>query len=180
MLLYHQTSYRALSSILKDGYLLPSNITKNKNQNPYRKYLKSIFFNTIPNKKNYIIRLPSVGIIFDSSILINQLYYTNKKHTAGNIKTSSAYTYDNLKQINNNLSELFLYSYNIYKNLKKTRRDFKFYLIQVFQEVFILNNISIEHCKYILLAGQDINLEKLINKKYPHIVILYSKIYNKF
>lgn len=178
MLLYHQTYEETLIDILNDGYLLSSYITRKKNQNPYNNYLKSIFFNILPNKRNYIERLPSTGIIFDSSLLINQIYYTNKNQSTGNIKTSSKYCFDNLKQINNNLSELFAYSYNIYKDLKKTRKNTRFYFIQVFQEVFIFKKISMQYCKYILLAGQNIPLEKLINKKYPHIVILYSKVHS--
>ena len=178
MLLYHSTDYGYISAILNDGKLKPSSKTKKQNENPYNKFLPYVFFNTFPHKMKYIkqflAKSDSVGIIFDSSILKNHVFYTNKNHSAG--ISSKTKKYDKkTKNINNILYNLYKHSLQIIKKIKS-----EYWILSTFQEVFTKVEPKLKDCKYILLPNsKDENTtkqiektEKKIKKMYPHITII--------
>ena len=117
MLLCHSTKIETLKNIYNDDKLYPSCITLNKNQNPYDFYLKYLFFYTIPDNEALIkTQNSSLTFYFDSNILANKTFYTNKLHSAGNLESSKKYEKYN-KYINIILKKLFI---NSYKKLCKT------------------------------------------------------------
>ena len=161
--LFHQTDKYFIYNILETLYILPSNKTKNKNQNPYNVFLPYIFMSCC-NKKDFG-SLFQYTFIFESNILYNRTFYTNENHSAGNIETSIYYQKNTpLKNINLCLTKLLVYSK---KQYKKT--------FFIFQEIFFKKKVSIYDAKYIILP---INIEnEMLNKIkniLPYIKIIYK------
>jgi hypothetical protein len=171
MLLYHQSDKENLISIIKDGQIKSSYNTKIKNQNPYDVYLKYIFFNTIPDNLKLTKKMFQYGIFFDSSILLNQTFYTNKCHSAGNISSSNKYKFNDLIKINTILDKLYKYSISIIQNQSYS-------ILSVFQEIFIKKEPKLKYAKYISIQNriEDKDLINLIKLLYPHIQIIVSNI----
>ena len=185
MLLYHQTNFKGLLGMLKDGKMKPSSMTNNTGQSPYGN-LPYIFFNTIPNK--YIEELPCIVIIFDSSVLLNKTFYTYKSHAGGNVKYANKYKLDDEKEINKALLKLYKSSYNrLKKDAEKEKYYFPMWQMALYQEIFTRMQPKIKDVKYIILPDKKAektffnntktSSEKttiLINEKYPDIQILYQ------
>jgi hypothetical protein len=175
MYLFHATEAKYINMIIKDGKLRISAKTLKKNQNPYDIYLPYNFFATIPSRKSFINKIVNItGIIFDISFLLNHVFYTNKNYSAGNLKSSIKYKFDNLKDINNILYKLYKQStirLNQHK-LKSTEAYLKFILITSLQEIFTKVEVPMKYARYIYLNKNNEKLEKLIKTKYPHIEIL--------
>ena len=173
MFLFHNTDLQGLLGMLKDGKLLPASIVKHNNQNPYGFFSPYVYFNAIPNNTNNFSQMYPIGIIFDTSILINKIFYTNINQSAGNIKTSKKYKCNNIKDINDDLRPLYARSYKIYKDISKTG-NFKYGVISVYQEIFSKIKPNMKDAKYIIIRPQEYKkIKKIIKDKYPDIKIIF-------
>lgn len=171
MLLYHNTTMKHFKYILLDGKLKPSSKTKRRMENPYDFYSPYIFFNAIPKTQlDSFANISSIGICFDSSILLNNTFYTNNNHSAGNVQTSNKYKTSDRK-------ELYKILYRLYRKSLKTVKSINqsLWVLSVFQEVFIRVEPHLINAKYILLPNNDKKLIKKIHNKYPHINIIIAK-----
>ena len=167
MLLVHETTDKNLFKILNDSRLRSSSKTKIKNFNPYNVHLVYTFYYTIPDNIKCINKLNKCCILFESSILLNHIFYTNKNHSAGNINSSIKYNYSDINIINNILDKLYKYSYRIMKKIKTL-----YWTLGVFQEIFTKIQPKIINAKYITIDANNTKLKKLIIEKYPHIRIV--------
>lgn len=175
LVLIHETDTSYLPSIFKSKALLPASKTHNKNQNPLDKDLPHIFFNACPDKHiKYLIASPI--LIFPIDILYNKTFYTNDRHSAGNLKTSTKYTKNTSKKIiYNSLLELFNKSLKISKEIKMLSA------FTAFQEVFLKGKISLNDAIGIIIRKTDETLPYInfIKKEYPNMKIHYMKELNK-
>jgi hypothetical protein len=172
MFLFHNTDMNGLLGILKDGKLLPASIVKHNNQNPYEFFSPYVYFNAIPNNKNNFSQMYPIGIVFDSSILLNKIFYTNITHSAGDVSTSKKYKFNDINNINIVLRTLYTRSYKIYKNISK-KNKLTYGVISTFQEIFSKIKPNIKDAKYIIINSKDYKkIKDIVKNKYPNIIII--------
>ena len=180
--LYHQTGLDGILGMLITGKMLPSSKTKKKNQNPYAGYLPYNFFNAVPDKK--IKLMPTVAIAFKSDVLIDKIFYTSVKQSAGDLNWSTRYKLDNVKDINKALLKVQKHFYKLCKK-DKINIEFPYFVLNIFHEIFTKVEFNIKDAKYILLKSEKEILKyprkyrekteeiiELVKEKYPNIKIL--------
>ena len=166
------TTIKNLKKILLDGKIKASTKTKIKEQNPYRKLLPYVFFNAIPKTQiDSFTKLRGVGIIFNQDILLGRVFYTNKNHSAGNIKSSIKYKIYEKGEIRKILYSLYRHSLKVLQNVQKTS-NLPNWILSAYQEVFTKYEPSLKDAAYIILEPKEIETIKKIKELYPHIKIL--------
>ncbi len=160
--LIHETTADNLVGIIESKELTPSG--GETNQNPYDEKLSYTFFSCC-SSKDFKTLLPYT-LVFEIDVLLGKKFYTNKNHSAGNLKTSKEVPETaTKKEIKAHLTTL----------LKQSRVHEMF---MVFQEIFISHDVPISAAKYILLPRKDDRISEirtLIKDQLPHVTVVWTK-----
>jgi hypothetical protein len=178
MYLFHETTDNSLLKILKSKMLKSNEHTKIKNygQGIY-KTSPFVFFNTCVDINDVQLQGYSPKLFFNSKLLYDGTFWTNKTHISFPSKESNSKKYSkHYTNINLILRRLYKQSIKIIKNG---------YVYQAFQQIAIKRNINIDNNFCAIWLGQNPN-KKVINileNYYPDVEIINThkdfKNYNK-
>lgn len=169
MYLFHVTEPDYIYQILKDGALMPSEVTGNLSEgsgiydhSPY------VYFSTNKNISTDIKNIYGwIVLFFDSSLLYDREFYINPSHSGGITAKSKKYPI-NYHKIDEVLEELYNQSLERVKGIK-------YKAFQVFQQVMVKGNVSLKYLKSIYFDPQmnkhkdNRKVEEILNKYYPKV-----------